>query len=44
MTVSFLTWSIADLWDWLAHIPTLGFLLIFTTVLIILMRMIGLIK
>jgi len=44
MDASFITWSIADLWDWLAHIPALGFLLMFIAILVTLIRMIGMIK
>ena len=44
MNPSFITWSIADLWDWLAHIPALGFLFMFIALLVTLVRMIGMIK
>lgn len=36
MSISFLTWSIADACDWFVHLPVLGFLVLLVLPLLVL--------
>jgi len=38
---SFTTWSIADVWNSLSHVPSLGFLLILTIAPAVIFRVVG---
>ncbi len=44
MDTSFFSWSIADLWDWLAHIPALGFVIVVALAVVLVVRLIGMAK